>query len=156
MRSLENTIYFASVNYALRFPDSATSIIDPSGRCQAYLPYGQEGVLVEEIDPAKATGLLAQRYAPGRYPESGWRRVARTLSGPRVETVPFRGYRFIAAVDEIESLDAAAPETRDRPFRRFEDAVVHSPRWKGRRTRPREQRAPSTGLVVSGGTALTS
>jgi predicted amidohydrolase len=66
-RGLENTIYFASVNYALRFPESATSLIDPSGRCQASLPYGEEGVLVQEIDPDAATGLLARRYAPERY-----------------------------------------------------------------------------------------
>jgi predicted amidohydrolase len=64
MRSIENTIYFASVNYALRFQESATSLIDPSGRCQAYLPYGQEGVLVQAIDVNKATGLIASRYAP--------------------------------------------------------------------------------------------
>jgi predicted amidohydrolase len=67
MRSLENTIYFASVNCALRFPESATSIIDPSGTCQAFLPYEQEGVLVEDIDLEKATGLLAKRFAPERY-----------------------------------------------------------------------------------------
>lgn len=69
MRSLENTIYFASVNYALRFQESATSLIAPSGRCQAYLPYGQEGVLVQAIDIGEATGLLATRYAPERYRE---------------------------------------------------------------------------------------
>jgi predicted amidohydrolase len=73
MRSIENTIYFASVNYALRFPDAATSLIDPAGACQAYLPYGEEGVLVQRIDPAKATGLLATRYAPDRYRESAGR-----------------------------------------------------------------------------------
>jgi len=67
MRGIENTIYFASVNYALRYQESATSLIDPAGNCQAYLPYGQEGVLVAEIDPAKATGHLAARFAPGRY-----------------------------------------------------------------------------------------
>ncbi len=67
LRSIENTIYFASVNYALRFPESATSLIEPSGQCEAYLPYGEEGVLVREIDPARATGLLAGRYAPDRY-----------------------------------------------------------------------------------------
>jgi predicted amidohydrolase len=67
MRSLENTIYFASVNYALRFQESATSLITPSGRCQAYLPYGEEGVLVQAIDPEQATGLLARRFAPDRY-----------------------------------------------------------------------------------------
>jgi len=68
-RGLENTIYFASVNYALRFPESATSLIDPSGRCQAHLPYGEEGVLVEELDLSQATGLLASRFAPERYKE---------------------------------------------------------------------------------------
>jgi predicted amidohydrolase len=71
LRSLENTIYFASVNYALRFQESATSLIAPSGQCQAYLPYGQEGVLVQSIDVEQATGLLARRHAPGRYQESG-------------------------------------------------------------------------------------
>jgi predicted amidohydrolase len=70
MRSIENTVYFASVNYALRFQESATSLIAPSGQCQAYLPYGQEGVLVQDIDVEKATGLLAARYAPERYRES--------------------------------------------------------------------------------------
>jgi len=71
MRSLENTIYFASVNYALRFQESATSLITPSGRCQAYLPYGQDGVLVQAIDVEEATGLLASRYAPERYRDVG-------------------------------------------------------------------------------------
>jgi predicted amidohydrolase len=69
MRSIENTIYFASVNYALRFQESATTLITPSGRCQAYLPYGQEGVLVAAINVEEATGLLAARYAPERYGE---------------------------------------------------------------------------------------
>ena len=69
MRSIENTIYFASVNYAMRFQESATSLIDPSGVCQSHLPYGEEGVLVQSIDLAKATGLLAARYAPERHRE---------------------------------------------------------------------------------------
>ena len=67
MRARENTIYFASVNYALRFQESATSLIDPSGVCQAFLPYGEEGVLVQSVDLEKATGLLALRFAPERY-----------------------------------------------------------------------------------------
>lgn len=70
MRSIENTIYFASVNYALRYQEAATALIDPTGRCQAYLPYGEEGVLIQEIDVTKATGLLAARYAPERYLEA--------------------------------------------------------------------------------------
>jgi predicted amidohydrolase len=71
MRSRENTIYFASVNYALRFPESATSLIRPDGECQAYLPYGQEGILVQKLDLEAAAGLLARRYAPERYREAG-------------------------------------------------------------------------------------
>ncbi len=70
MRSIENTIYFASVNYALRFQESATCLVTPSGQCQAYLPYGQEGLLVQAVHVEEATGLLATRYAPGRYRES--------------------------------------------------------------------------------------
>jgi predicted amidohydrolase len=67
MRSIENTVYFASVNYALRYQEAATSLIDPSGACQAFMPYGEEDVLVQEIDVDAATGLLARRYAPERY-----------------------------------------------------------------------------------------
>jgi len=66
-RGLENTIYFASVNYAFRYQESATSVIGPAGECVAHLPYGQEGVLVQSIDVDAATGLLASRYAPERY-----------------------------------------------------------------------------------------
>lgn len=69
MRSIENGIYFASVNYALPFPESATSLIAPTGECRAHLPYGMEGVLVEEIDLAEASGILAARFAPERYRE---------------------------------------------------------------------------------------
>jgi predicted amidohydrolase len=70
MRSIENAIWFASVNYALRYPEAATSVIDPSGRCHAFLPYGEEGVLVSDIDLEAATGHLAARFAPDRYRES--------------------------------------------------------------------------------------
>jgi len=66
-RSIENGIYVASVNYGFRFQESATSLIAPSGECQAYLPYGTEGILVQEIKPEEATGLLAARFAPERY-----------------------------------------------------------------------------------------
>ncbi len=68
-RALENTVYFASVGCATRYQEAATSLIGPSGQCLAYLPYGEEGVLVHDIDPEAATGLLAARYAPERYQE---------------------------------------------------------------------------------------
>lgn len=69
MRSIENAMYFASVNYAMQFQESATSLIAPAGICQAFLPYGEEGVLVQEIDPSLATAHLARRYAPDRCRE---------------------------------------------------------------------------------------
>ncbi len=62
MRALENTIYFASVNYAMKYQESATSLIAPDGNCVAHQTYGQEGLVVAEIDPEKATGLLAKRF----------------------------------------------------------------------------------------------
>jgi predicted amidohydrolase len=70
MRSIENGIWFASVNYALRFQEAATSIVDPSGTCAAHLAYGQEGVLVLAIDTDAADGRQARRYAPHRYREA--------------------------------------------------------------------------------------
>lgn len=66
-RGLENGVYFASVNYAFRYQDSASTIIGPGGELVAHLPYGEEGVLVHELDLSAATGLLASRYAPERY-----------------------------------------------------------------------------------------
>ena len=64
MRALENTIYFAGVNYAVDNPASATSLIAPDGTCVAYQPYSKSGVLVADIDLSKATGLLAKRFKP--------------------------------------------------------------------------------------------
>ncbi|MBK8250413.1 MAG: carbon-nitrogen hydrolase family protein [Gemmatimonadetes bacterium] len=69
MRSRENTIWFASVNYGVRFQESATTVINPLGELHAHLPYGEPGVLIVDIDRSAATGLLARRYAPERYRE---------------------------------------------------------------------------------------
>jgi len=69
MRSIENTVYFASVNYAFAYPESATSVIGPEGDLLAYLPYREEGLLVYDADLDAATGLIARRYDPGLYPE---------------------------------------------------------------------------------------
>jgi|SRR5215471_1636118 len=68
-RSIENGIYLASVNYGLRYQESATCVIAPSGECQAYLPYGENGLLVQEIKPEEVSGVLASRFAPDRYKE---------------------------------------------------------------------------------------
>jgi predicted amidohydrolase len=68
-RALENTIYFASANYAFRYQESATTLVGPTGACLSHLPYGEAGVLVYDLDLDAATGLLASRYAPERYRE---------------------------------------------------------------------------------------
>ena len=65
LRAMENTIYFASSNYATRFPESASSIIAPDGTCLAWQAYGEVGIAVADIDAQKATGLLATRFKPG-------------------------------------------------------------------------------------------
>jgi predicted amidohydrolase len=67
MRALENTIFFASSNYGMRYPESASSLICPSGTCIAHQPYGEAGVFVVEIDTDLATGLLAKRFKPELY-----------------------------------------------------------------------------------------
>ncbi|ASZ12519.1 carbon-nitrogen hydrolase family protein [Chitinophaga pendula] len=64
MRALENTIYFASSNYASAFPESASAVIAPDGNCLIHETYGRVGVIVADIDPEKATGLLAMRFKP--------------------------------------------------------------------------------------------
>jgi len=68
MRGVENTVYFASVNYALRHQDSATSLIGPDGDCLAHVPYGEERLLVHDLDLARATGFCARRFNPALYP----------------------------------------------------------------------------------------
>ena len=45
-------------------------LIGPEGDCLAYVPYGQEQLLVYDIDPTLATGLIARRFDPAFYPAS--------------------------------------------------------------------------------------
>ncbi len=69
MRGVESTVYFASVNYAMRFQESATTLIGPEGDRLAHVPYGEEQLLVYDIDPSLATGFIAKRFNPATYPE---------------------------------------------------------------------------------------
>lgn len=68
-RAVENVVFFASVNYALRYQDSTTSLIGPDGACLAHVPYGEEQLLVCALDLSLATGYYAKRYNPALYPE---------------------------------------------------------------------------------------
>ena len=67
-RGVENTVYFASVNYALKHQDSATTLIGPDGECLAYVPYGKEQLLIQDLDLSRATGFCANRFNPAFYP----------------------------------------------------------------------------------------
>lgn len=64
-RAAENNCYFATVNCALVGSTTTSAVVDPEGVLIAYQPHGMEGVLVAEIDPAKATRILAERFKPG-------------------------------------------------------------------------------------------
>lgn len=67
-RAAENGIYFASVNQAMRYQNSATSLIDPQGNLLASVPYGMEDLLIADLDVTKATRFYAKRYKPEWYP----------------------------------------------------------------------------------------
>jgi predicted amidohydrolase len=60
-RAAENTCYFASVNCASEGSGTTSAIVRPDGTLQCYQPYGQEGLLVADLDLSTATGLLASR-----------------------------------------------------------------------------------------------
>jgi predicted amidohydrolase len=61
-RAAENTCFFASVNYASAGSPTTSAIVQPDGTLLSYQPYGEEGLLVADIDITMATGLLAARW----------------------------------------------------------------------------------------------
>lgn len=63
-RAAENTCYFATVNFASAGSPTTSAVIRPDGTLLAYQPYGEEGLLVADLDLDEATGLLAARYQP--------------------------------------------------------------------------------------------
>jgi predicted amidohydrolase len=66
-RAIENSIYFASVNYAFRYQESATSLIGPDGELLAHVPYGDEALLVYDLDLSRASGFYARRLNTAQY-----------------------------------------------------------------------------------------
>jgi predicted amidohydrolase len=60
-RAAENTCFFATVNYASEGSPTTSAVVGPDGTVRAWQPYGEEGLLVTDIDLAEATGLLAKR-----------------------------------------------------------------------------------------------
>jgi len=58
-RAAENTCYFATVNCASLGSPTTSAIVRPDGTLLSYQPYGEEGLLIADIDITTATGLLA-------------------------------------------------------------------------------------------------
>jgi len=61
-RAAENTIFYASVNYASEGSPTTSVIVNPDGTLMTYQPYGKAGLLIAELDLSRATGLLASRF----------------------------------------------------------------------------------------------
>ena len=60
-RAAENTCYIATVNCASPGSPTTSAVVRPDGTLLCYQPYGEEGLLIADIDIATATGLLAAR-----------------------------------------------------------------------------------------------
>jgi ribosomal-protein-alanine N-acetyltransferase len=67
-RAGENHVWFASVNHALPRQECRSTVVAPDGEPAAIAPRNAAALLVADIDPAAATGWLARRLAPERYP----------------------------------------------------------------------------------------
>lgn len=68
-RAEENSVYFVSVNRAMKRQNSASSVIDPKGDLVEFIPRGNERLLVVDLDLTKATGFYANRFTPENYKE---------------------------------------------------------------------------------------
>jgi predicted amidohydrolase len=60
-RAAENTCYVATVNCASPGSPTTSAVARPDGTLLCHQPYGEEGLLVADLDLAAATGLLASR-----------------------------------------------------------------------------------------------
>jgi predicted amidohydrolase len=60
-RAAENSCWFASVNCASDGSPTTSAVVRPDGTVLAWQPYGEDGLLVADLDLAAATGLLAAR-----------------------------------------------------------------------------------------------
>ena len=60
-RAAENTCYYATVNCASPGSPTTSAVVRPDGTVLSYQPYGQQGLLIADIDLTTATGLLAAR-----------------------------------------------------------------------------------------------
>lgn len=61
-RAAENTCFFATVNYASAGSPTTSAVARPDGTLLGHQPYGEEGVLIADLDLTTATGEIARRY----------------------------------------------------------------------------------------------
>jgi predicted amidohydrolase len=67
-RAAENTIFFATVNYAIAGSATTSAVVNPDGTLLCHQPYGKEGLLLANVDLSLATRLLARRLREGAAP----------------------------------------------------------------------------------------
>jgi predicted amidohydrolase len=60
-RAAENSCFFATVNYASEGSPTTSAVVRPDGTVMTWQPYGEAGLLLADIDPGEATGVLARR-----------------------------------------------------------------------------------------------
>ena len=60
-RAAENTIFFATVNYASDGSPTTSAFVKPDGTLLSYQPYGKAGLLIADLNLDEATRLLATR-----------------------------------------------------------------------------------------------
>ena len=60
-RAAENTCYIAAANVASSGSPTTSVVVRPDGTVLCYQPYGEEGLLIADLDLSEATGLLASR-----------------------------------------------------------------------------------------------
>jgi predicted amidohydrolase len=63
-RAAENTCFFATVNCASEGSPTTSAVARPDGTVLCWQPYGKPGLLLADIEPREATGLLAARWKP--------------------------------------------------------------------------------------------
>ena len=63
-RAAENGCWFATVNYASEGSPTTSAFVRPDGTLLCYQPYGQEGLLVADLDLDLADRVLANRLVP--------------------------------------------------------------------------------------------
>lgn len=63
-RAAENTCYYATINCASPGSPSTSAFVAPDGTLMSFQPYGEEGLLIADLELAAATRLLATRWRP--------------------------------------------------------------------------------------------